>query len=82
MKKFFGFILAMLCVMLGLLAVNYETDFFSNIGEYIPALAESDPELTDRISRLSSDISGYLALSNHRTRPGLSYALTLRTARL
>lgn len=60
MKKFFGFILAMLCVMLGLLAVNYETDFFSNIGEYIPTLAESNPGLTDRISRLSSDISGFI----------------------
>ncbi len=60
MKKFFGFILALLCIALGICAVNYETDFFRNIGEYIPALEEKHPELTDGISRLSSDLSGLI----------------------
>ena len=60
MKKFFGIILALLCVVLGLCAVNYETDFFSDIGTYIPALEEKHPELTERIEKLSKDISGFI----------------------
>ena len=60
MKKFFGFILALLCVVLGLCAVNYETDFFRNINEYIPALGEHFPAFTERISKLSSDLSGFM----------------------
>ena len=60
MKKFFGFILALLCVALGLCAINHETDFFSNIGDYIPALEENNPELTEKIEKLSNDISGFI----------------------
>ena len=60
MKKFLKFILAFLCVLLGLLAVNYETDFFSHIGDYIPALEEKHPEITENISKLSNDISGFI----------------------
>ena len=60
MKKFFGFILALLCIILGLCAVNYETDFFSDIGTYIPALEEKNPELTERIEKLSNDLSGFI----------------------
>ena len=60
MKKFLGIILALLCVVLGLCAVNYETDFFSDIGTYIPALEEKHPELTERIEKFSKDISGFI----------------------
>ena len=60
MKKFFVIILALLCIVLGLCAVNYETDFFRDIGDYIPALEEKCPELTERISKLSSDLSGLI----------------------
>lgn len=60
MKKFLGIILALLGIVLGLCAVNYETDFFSDIGGYIPALEEKHPELTDKIEKLSNDISGFI----------------------
>ena len=60
MKKVFIFILALLFIVLCLCAVNYETDFFRNIGEYIPALEEHFPELTERISKLSNDFSGLI----------------------
>ncbi len=60
MKKFLGVLLALLCVALGLCAVNYETDFFSDIGKYIPVLEEKNPKLTERISKLSSDLSGLI----------------------
>lgn len=57
MKKTFKFILILLCFALGLLAINNETDFFRNIGGYIPALEENHPEAAKRISNLSNDIS-------------------------
>lgn len=57
MKKFFFFIFILLCLTLGLFAVNNETDFFENIATYVPALEENYPELTERISQISNDIS-------------------------
>lgn len=57
MKKFFFFIVILICVTLGLGAINNETDFFLNIGTYIPELDEKYPELTERIMQVSNDIS-------------------------
>lgn len=56
MKKFMGFILVLICIFVGLLAVNNETDFFVNIGTYIPALEEKYPDVADKISDISNDI--------------------------
>ena len=57
MKKFFLFIVILICITLGLGAINNETDFFQNIGTYIPALEEKYPEITERIEQISNDIS-------------------------
>ena len=57
MKRFFKFILVLAILCLGLTAINNETDFFENIGNYIPALEEKYPEATERISNISRDVA-------------------------
>ncbi len=57
MKRFFTFILILLLLATGVLAINNETDFFQNIGTYIPSLGEKYPETVQKISDLSNDVA-------------------------
>lgn len=57
MKRFFGVIFIILCLVLGLTAINNETDFFENIGLYIPYIGENYPETAEKLSDISNDIS-------------------------
>ncbi len=59
MKKFFKFIFVLLILLLGLLAINNETDFFEHIGNYIPAIEEKYPAAAEKISNISNDIAAF-----------------------
>lgn len=53
-KKLIIFILLLSSFVL---VVNSETDFFLNIGRYIPAIEEKNPELVQKISEISESVS-------------------------
>ncbi len=61
MKKRTILIPLLFCALL--LTVNAQTDFFSNIGKYFPALEENSPAVTSRISYISeyvADITSHI----------------------
>lgn len=60
------FIIFAVIFSIGICVINSETDFFLNIGKYVPAAAEKYPEQVDKIAKLSEKL---LEITNVIPRP-------------
>lgn len=57
MKGFKKFIAILLVLAIAICVINTETDLFLNIGGYLPAIEENYPQITQKISSLSEQLS-------------------------
>ena len=57
MKKFKRFIAVLLILAIGICIVNAQTDFFLNFGSYAPSIQEKYPQVTERITAASEQLS-------------------------
>ncbi len=56
MKKFFGTLTALVCIIFLLCTVNIMTDIFREPSDYVPYLEENHPELCKKISEISENV--------------------------